>query len=335
MIKGYSFNLATRFGSDYKIPIAVYDNVESFEYELNLYEKDYGALTKWNELVKNIERYYNGDNEAFLLDYYNVRDKIITTTLDSDIYKQFITYKDPTDMIVDDTVLKYREMEHPTPKYSSGIYNQESIGKHFISIDLRNANFQALKYVYVINGDTYRDFLAQFCSGFMLDYISESKYSRQVIFGKLNAKRTVTIEKLLVKKIYYIIKDEYNYMGTLLYFGSDELIFSYDDTIDMNAFLSSLRERMQKEGLDVRIEDYVLEGYEFFVKKADLTEHKLGEFYHRSCDSGGKYKGMPLPYHKILTKLMRDETPTDIDKELMYEKVRVRMIDDIIVKTRD
>src|SRR5574344_1116536 len=118
MIKGYSFNLATRFGSDYKIPIAVYDNVESFEYELNLYEKDYGALTKWNELVKNVERYYNGDNEAFLLEYYNVRDKIITTTLDSGIYKQFITCKDPTDMIVDDAVLKYREKEHPTPTYS-------------------------------------------------------------------------------------------------------------------------------------------------------------------------------------------------------------------------
>ena len=153
MIKGYSFNLATRFGSDYKIPIAVYDNVESFEYELNLYEKDYGALTKWNELVKNVERYYNGDNEAFLLEYYNVRDKIITTTLDSDIYKQFITYKDPTVMIVDDAVLKYREKEHPTPKYSNGIYNQESIGKHLVSIDLRNANFQALKYINVINGD--------------------------------------------------------------------------------------------------------------------------------------------------------------------------------------
>ena len=36
MIKGYSFNLATRFGSDYKIPIAVYDNVESFEYHNQL-----------------------------------------------------------------------------------------------------------------------------------------------------------------------------------------------------------------------------------------------------------------------------------------------------------
>ena len=102
----------------------------------------------------------------------------------------------------------------------------------------------------------------------------------------------------------------------------------------MNAFLSSLRARMEKEGLDVRIEDYVLEGYEFFVKKADSTEHKLGEFYHRSCDNGGKYKGMPLPYHKILTRLMRGVTPTDIDKELMYEKVRVRMIDDIVIKKR-
>ena len=237
-------------------------------------------------------------------------------------------------MIVDDADRKYREKEQPTPMYSKGIYNQENIGKHFISIDLRNANFQALKYINVISGDTYRDFLSQFCSGFMLDYISESQYSRQVIFGKLNTKRTIAIEKLLVKKIYYIVKDEYNYMGTLLYFGSDELIFSYDESIDMNAFLSSLRERMEKEGLDVRIEDYVLEGYEFFVKKADSTEHKLGEFYHRSCDSDGKYKGMPLPYHKILTRLMRGETPTDIDKELMYEKVRVRMIDDIVSKKR-
>ena len=335
MIKGYSFKLAVRFGSDYKIPIAVYDNVESFEYELNLYEKAYGALTKWNELVKNIERYYNGDNETFLSEYHNVRENIIATTLNSDIYKQFNTCKDPIDMVIDDVDRKQHEKMQLSPMYGKSIYNQENIGRRLISIDLRNANFQALKYINVISGDTYRDFLSQFCSGFMLDYIIESKYSRQVIFGKLDPKRTIAIEKFLIKKIYYIVKDEYNYMGTLLYFGSDELIFSYDESIDMNAFLSSLRERIQKEGLDVRIEDYVLYGYEFFVKKADSTEHKLGEFYRRSCDDGGKYKGMPLPYHKILTRLINDETPTDIDKELMHEKVRARMIDDIIVKKRD
>ena len=58
MLKGYNFDLAARFVSDYKLPVSIISDVNVFEYELNLYEKEYQSLTKWNSLVENIEKYY-------------------------------------------------------------------------------------------------------------------------------------------------------------------------------------------------------------------------------------------------------------------------------------
>ena len=59
MLKGYNFDLAARFVSDYKLPVSVISDANVFEYELNLYEKEYQSLTKWNSLVENIEKYYD------------------------------------------------------------------------------------------------------------------------------------------------------------------------------------------------------------------------------------------------------------------------------------
>ena len=76
----YNRELAKRFISDYKLPIPLI-NEEYFFYHLNLYEEDYGSLTKYEALLNIIDTLYDGDCNKFLENYYNVRDKIITTGL--------------------------------------------------------------------------------------------------------------------------------------------------------------------------------------------------------------------------------------------------------------
>ena len=59
-----------------------------------------------------------------------------------------------------------------------------------------------IKYVdpeIVLNADTYQDFIKKFADS---DYIAESKYCRQVIWGKLNPKRHITVEKYMIDKVY-------------------------------------------------------------------------------------------------------------------------------------
>ena len=49
MLKGYNFDLAARFVSDYKLPVSIISDANVFEYELNLYEKEYQSLTKMEQ----------------------------------------------------------------------------------------------------------------------------------------------------------------------------------------------------------------------------------------------------------------------------------------------
>ena len=326
----YDFGLAARFASDYKIPIDGCDEM-NFRHSLGLYEGTHGARTKWCNLVCNINRLYEGQDFAqkasrFLQEYYETRDSVIRSVEQSDAFKEFNNLKE--------LPFKSDYMVKPVCG-SKGIYNMQNVGKRFISIDMRNANFQTLQKCGVIMQETYRDFLAQFCSGFMLDYISESKYSRQVIFGKLNPARTITVEKNLMKSLAEHVERTLLSLSELKMaaFNSDEIVYCFDgdDSLYMK-ILDICNDGMFEPALDLKIEWFTLQGYEFSaVRKSDGTKHKLGEFYHRSIDPDGIYKGMPLPFHKYLTRLMRGEAVVAQDRRIMQSGCEMELLDDLVI----
>ena len=177
----YNRELAKRFISDYKLPMPLIKE-EYFFYHLNLYEEDYGALTKYNALLDYIEKQYEGDCEKFLEEYYLLRDNIIKTVEESEAFQKFNTMD-----------LNFYAVKDKPNVSSNNIYNQENIGSFFISIDLKKANFQVLKKIdkeIVMDADTYEDFIGKFTDS---EYIKNSKYTRQVVFAKLNPKRHITI----------------------------------------------------------------------------------------------------------------------------------------------
>jgi hypothetical protein len=118
------------------------------------------------------------------------------------------------------------------------IYNQSSIGKTFVSIDLKKANFQAFKFInplIVFNADTYEDMIDMFTPE-KNEYFRTSKYTRQVIFGKLNPKRTITVEKYIMGRVYEYINESMEKIFSeckLIAYKSDELIYEvYDSNLD-------------------------------------------------------------------------------------------------------
>lgn len=329
-MRHYHYNLATRFVSDLKLPIAIISDEETFFYELGLYEEQYKSLSKWSELWETLYKMYpyktdNQRAELFLQDYYQTRDDIIKFIEESEAYKSFNENKD----IIDKYAFK-----SSFNNVSKSVYNQENIGQRFISVDMKNANFQALRYAGVLpKYSSYKDLVSKFTVNELIDeYVANSKYTRQVIFGKLNPKRQIMVERWLMYQIYEkFFSNEYE----LCYFGSDEFVMRENGKPISDDEKSSIIASIECEfdGLEVRIEDFSLTGYEFFVQHSDNTEHKLGEFYKRSCDES-KFKCIPLPYHKILYKIMTGNEfyINDMDRELMYEKCRVRLVEDIHVK---
>ena len=90
------------------------------------------------------------------------------------------------------------------------------------------------------------------------DYIKGSKYLRQVIFGKMNPSRTITVEKYIMEKIMKF-SDEVLPIGFELYSqNSDELVYKLNNNTfvgDINIICKVLEKVvLDKIGIEVRVE---------------------------------------------------------------------------------
>ena len=197
-----------RFVKDYNLPINIFDD-NLFEYYIQLY--DFFPYPRYKETIEKIENEYDGCVEKWLEYCASVRDNAINGVMETEEYKNFNS-------------MDLSQYNFTPICGERSCYTEETNGKRFLSIDLRKANFQALKYVDVISDVTYEQFVNRFGGD---DYIANSKYLRQVIFGKMNPSRQIKIEKYLMSKVYEVIKDvTEKYSFTIFSMNSDELIFA-------------------------------------------------------------------------------------------------------------
>jgi hypothetical protein len=231
--------LRQRFVKDYNLPINVFDE-ELFKYYMDLYH--FFPKEKWETLKKDIQDKYRGNVEVWLNYCAEVRDKAINGVMETQKYKDFNS----------SDLSKYK-LSKNIGEHS--YYTEATNGCKFISIDLKKANFQTMKYVGVIDDETYSDFIDRFGGD---EYIKNSKYLRQVIFGKMNPGRTITVEKYIMSKIMDIV-ESLIVNGIELYSqNSDEIVYKVIDDISivgMMIFCNTVENVVkQKMNIDVRAE---------------------------------------------------------------------------------
>lgn len=210
--------LRQRFVKDYNLPINVFDE-KLFNYYIELY--DFFPREKWENLKVLIDEKYNGNIELWLDYCAKVRDEAISHVTCTQKYLDF-----------NNGDLSKYHLGKNVGEHS--YYTEATNGRRFISIDLKKANFQALKYVGVIDEETYGDFIDKVGGD---DYIKGSKYLRQVIFGKMNPGRTTTVEKHMMEKIIKYA-DEVLPIGFELYSqNSDELVY----ILNTNSFVGDIK----------------------------------------------------------------------------------------------
>ncbi len=313
----YNRDLANRFVNDYKLPVPLINKEEYFNYYLNLYEKDYGALTKYNKLIQTINGKFDGNIGEFLDEYYQVRENIIQSLLNNPAY---IEFNEKIDMN------KFAVKDKPDVT-KNNIYHQDNANKYFISVDLKRANFQALKYVnpeIVLNTDTYEDFIGKFTD---LDYMKKSKYTRQVVFGKINPKRQITVEKYIINEVRKCFEEWINMdCLKLVSMSNDELVYElvvYDiedfrsNYVWGETFKIATQKIKDITGFDVRIELFKLEGYQLIFKESRSVSKT---FYYKNCIIGkNKLVAIPLPFFPITYKLFNKMELYDIDYHFNYE----------------
>lgn len=317
---GFTPDLAKRFVSDYNFPVSMVNNYRLFRYQLELYEPELKTMTRWKELQQMIKERFGGDTDAFVEYYNKVRNDIITKTYESAAYQEF------NNMDMQQFAVKDR------PQVSkNNVYNNENDGKMFLSIDLRRANFQALKYVNrkIFNGaQTYEDYVGQFTD---LDYLKTSKYTRQVIFGQLNPSRHTTVEQYLINKVYKAVLEldylPFNASTGLVSMSNDELVFRIDQLYNPKNYSECIVQDIKtKTGLTVHVDAYELHGYSL-VSESECTHKEF--FVKKDLETGREeFTCMPLQFHMMGWRLFRKQPLHPEDKLFIYENGICRFCED-------
>lgn len=298
--------LRKRFVSDLNLPIQIVQS-PYFEERLELLEKDYFAKTQYGMLLKLIKDKFENNIVKFLEEYHNVRDNIINTVINSEAYKAFNT---------DDNVIK----DFKPICDARNLYTNEQDGGLFISYDMKKANFQTLRYAnpqIVLNADTYEEFIDKFTD---LDYIKNSKYIRQVIFGKMNPKRTISLERWLTNEFAkYLIENVIPKNLIPFSINSDEIIFKFmGSEEEFESYYIEPHTPITYNGVEFKINKFKLHSRQFKLatSSALLTVYEKEDYLdgHKRI-----LKAVPSTYFAQVYKLLRGEKTTPSDLKFYYE----------------
>lgn len=302
-----SEKLKERFCKDCNIPLRLYKE-PYFMDRLQLYDSYYNALDKWNIFVRELDKYKC--EQDYLEEYNRVKDAAIKDIKDSDGYKRF----NAEDM--NEYTVKYKDL------LGKDIYKPSNIGKLFISIDMKKANFSALKdYDRSIfrNADTWEEFIGRYTEN---EHIINSKYIRQVILGNCNPKRQVTYEKYLMGLVLKVLIDELGYSASdIAFFSNDEIV------IDMGKYEDCIRKR---ELIEWQIKGYFNIPFRielFYLRKITGTNGYYKEIVKNIIEREYEFKCLnnyTLPF--VLRKFNEEEI-TENDKVFYHEGLLSKFIE--------
>lgn len=297
--------LKERFCKDLNLPIKIFQE-PYFMQRLNLYDKQYNCIEKFNNFIKLIEK-CGGEQQYFEL-YNKVKDDAIQYLNNNEYMRHFSQEEDFS---------KFKFKNTGFPK--SDIYKSLNDGKCFISFDMKKGNFTALKHYdkrIVGNCDTYEDFLGLFTKESHLLY---SKYIRQVIFGNVNPRRQVTYEQYLMDIVLTEIL-KYFPKECVVFFSTDEIVVEIEKALwfEYYQYAKKIVEFAKKQNIDIRAELFILH-------KIGGIDGYIKEFI---CGKDGiEIKGvnhLMMPF--VLRKLNKEEYEEN-DFIFLYENMLVKLLE--------
>lgn len=302
-----SEKLKERFCKDCNIPLKLFKE-PYFTDRLQLYDSYYNTLDKWNIFVRELDKYKC--EQDYLEEYNRVKDAAIKDIKDSDGYKRF----NAEDM--NEYTVKYKDL----PK--KDIYKPSNIGKLFISIDMKKANFSALKFYdksIFSNADTWEKFIGGYTEN---KHIVNSKYIRQVILGNCNPRRQVTYEKYLMDLVLEVLIDELGYSASdIAFFSNDEIV------IDMEKYKDCIRKR---ELIEWQIKGYFNIPFRielFYLRKITGTNGYYKEIVKNIIEREYEFKCLNNYVFPFVLRKFNGEEITENDKVFYHEGLLSKFIE--------
>lgn len=292
----------SKFVKDYNLPLQVVQS-PYFEANLKLLEDDCKANTKYLDLLETVRDKFNSNMQKFLEYRHSVEDQILGYILNSEAYKAFNGDKST--------------IPSETPIVGSPeLYTKEQCGCFFVSYDMIKANFQALRYAdpaIVKDCDTYEQFIEKFTD---IEYFKHAKQLRQVLFGKLNGKRTSSIEKYISNLFAKELAKRYEGKMKLYSIKTDEIILKFLGTEEEFKKLAVNNEEFK--GFRFRVNKFKLVSKDFKRGNSDknLTAY-IKEDYLNGCKR--TLHCVPDAYYPQVYKLLNGWELSDSDLVFYYD----------------
>lgn len=216
-----SILLKRRFVKDCNLPITVFDNPYFYE-RICILDILFDSVDKFDKFCLSLIPFQS--EQEYFSHYNEVKDKIIDDIKSKEDFETFQTI--PSALI-------------PGVPNKRNLYVEENDSKCFISIDMRKANFSALRHYSkaIFNGcETWEEYVNQFTQN---EHIINSKYIRQVVLGACNPKRQIKYEHYLMSimaKHIMVSAPEY----TIYSLGEDEILIELGDNTYNTATFSKL-----------------------------------------------------------------------------------------------
>lgn len=191
-------------------------------------------------------------------------------------------------------------IDYPTAKsieYKEGV--------NYLSIDIKSANFSALKrYDIPLNelGENYFEFLSKFT---VPNVLIQSKYLRQFIFGNLNPKKIIKVQRNMIQEVVRNYQDHLQVEGV----KSDEVIFSFKNFSEITDIFNEI----DKSKYNVKI--FSINRVEDF--RIDNIYDIYGNMYHREI--------MGVDGNLFYSKLKEYITKEPLDVKDLYFKINGRL----------
>ena len=292
----------SKFVKDYQLPIQVVQS-PYIEANLKLLEDDCQANLKYLDLLETVRDKFGGNMQKFLEYRHSVEDQILGYILNSEAYKAFNGDKSTIP-------------SEPPIVGSPELYTKEQCGCFFVSYDMIKANFQALRYAnpaIVKDCDTYEQFIEKFTD---IEYFKHAKQLRQVLFGKLNGKRTSSIEKYISNLFAKELAKRHEGKMKLYSIKTDEIILKFLGTEEEFKKLCVKNEEFN--GFRFRVNKFKLVSKDF---KRGNSDKNLTAYIKEDYLNGGKrtLHCVPDTYYPQVYKLLNGMELSDSDLVFYYD----------------
>lgn len=301
-----SNRLKERFCKDCNISINVYDE-PYFSDRLELYDKFYETVEKWNIFLKELEKYKC--EEDYFKEYNRVKDVAINAIKESEGFKKF------NDEDMNNFSVKYTGLP------SKDIYKELNVDKLFVSIDMEKANFSVLNHYdsSIFKSKTWEEFISKYTDN---KHIVNSKYIRQVILGNCNPKRQITYEKYIMGQVIEVLINKIGYyLNEIAFFSNDEIV------IDMEEYVNCLTNKKITESKIKEYFDVPFKIELFYLRKINGTDGYYKEIIKALDEREYKIKCLDSYTIPFVLRKFQNQEITENDKVFYHKGLLSKFIE--------